>query len=403
MPWLALAALLLQDTAYRVTVEVHTTSDWTEVSFEGADADCLMHLRNPSRQPLSKSFTCRVFVTGKPRLVITKGDLGATRVKIEGVIDHNHDRNIENDPTNRVVLEIDLSACPQEQVRRPQYPPTVLAFYYPWYGNPEGPSRKWFHWNSASERRDSTHTPELGWYDSKDEKTIAQHIDWARQAGIDGFISSWWGPGSFEDEALASLVKVCEKKEFKLTIYYEDCRDWKQLRGDIESLISKYGTSKAWLRVEDRPVFFIYGRVMGKIRDFKPAFEGLKAAFIADSLDPAHLSVFDGLHTYNCAGWVEGYKKTLERAARIGRAQGKIVCATVIPGYDDTVIRKPGLKEDRRDGKLFEELWQAAAGATWVLITSWNEWHEGSEIEPSKEFGRKYLDLCRRLGEAWRR
>ena len=29
----------------------------------------------------------------------------------------------------------------------------------------------------------------------------------------------------------------------------------------------------------------------------------------------------------------------------------------------------------------------------WVLITSWNEWHEGSEIEPSLEFDGKYVQL----------
>ena len=33
--------------------------------------------------------------------------------------------------------------------------------------------------------------------------------------------------------------------------------------------------------------------------------------------------------------------------------------------------------------------WHAALDSDpdWVLITSWNEWHEGSEIEPSLEHG----------------
>jgi hypothetical protein len=37
--------------------------------------------------------------------------------------------------------------------------------------------------------------------------------------------------------------------------------------------------------------------------------------------------------------------------------------------------------------------WQQAIAAhpTWILITSWNEWHEGTEIEPSTEFGETAL------------
>jgi hypothetical protein len=32
-----------------------------------------------------------------------------------------------------------------------------------------------------------------------------------------------------------------------------------------------------------------------------------------------------------------------------------------------------------------------------VLITSWNEWHEATELEPSREHGFEYLDLTRTL------
>ena len=33
-----------------------------------------------------------------------------------------------------------------------------------------------------------------------------------------------------------------------------------------------------------------------------------------------------------------------------------------------------------------------AAHPDYVLITSWNEWHEGSEIEPSVEYGSLFLN-----------
>jgi len=74
---------------------------------------------------------------------------------------------------------------------------------------------------------------------------------------------------------------------------------------------------------------------------------------------------------------------------------GRISTTTVIPGYDDTKIRTPGLVAERHDGQSYRTQWQRAIEADphWVLITSFNEWHEGSEIEPSLEDGRQYLDL----------
>lgn len=32
-----------------------------------------------------------------------------------------------------------------------------------------------------------------------------------------------------------------------------------------------------------------------------------------------------------------------------------------------------------------------------VMINSWNEWHEGSEIEPSTEYGNQYIELLSAL------
>jgi peptide/nickel transport system substrate-binding protein len=70
---------------------------------------------------------------------------------------------------------------------------------------------------------------------------------------------------------------------------------------------------------------------------------------------------------------------------------------TVVPGYDDTNVRSPGLVRDREEGELYRRLWRTAIGldADSVIITSWNEWHEGTELEPSKEYGFYYLNLTR--------
>ncbi len=61
----------------------------------------------------------------------------------------------------------------------------VLAFYYPWYGNPQGASGTWFHWDRVGygEIGTSTHYPLLGPYDSHDERLVEAHIRLARAWG----------------------------------------------------------------------------------------------------------------------------------------------------------------------------------------------------------------------------
>ena len=80
---------------------------------------------------------------------------------------------------------------------------------------------------------------------------------------------------------------------------------------------------------------------------------------------------------------------------KLARQYHRISCASVIPGYDDTKVNKPGRVVDRQDGQIYRVLWEEAIKSRpdWVVITSWNEWHEGTEIEPSFEDGDKYLKL----------
>ena len=184
---------------------------------------------------------------------------------------------------------------------------------------------------------------------------------------------------------------------------------------DLVYLLGHFGTNDAFLKVDGKPVVFIYGRVVSQVPPKSwPAIIARTRAevgsflLIADSNQTSDAAFFDGIHRYNISSGVAKYSHTNDLsmlrnmfgqyyATTIHRAHqyGHIACVTVTPGYDDTKVNKPGRIAYRKGGEVYRTLWEDAIKARpdWVLITSWNEWHEGTEIEPSIEYGDQYLKL----------
>lgn len=306
-------------------------------------------------------------------------------------------------------------------------PHEVLAFYYPWYGTPQGRGH-WDHWEGVDpEHHDiasARHYPARGAYDSWDPNIIDWHMDLAKSNGITGFIASWWGMGTIEDHALPIILDCAAKKNFKVSAYWEAApgRGQDQIEQavrDLTYLVTNFGTNSAFLKVKGKPVIFVYGRVMGQVpmASWPSIISAARARtgdflLIADGYRSNYTRYFDGLHTYNICGQVAKNANALRQyaagsyadAVKLARSRNRISCVTVIPGYDDTKIRHPGLKADRADGETYRILWDEAikANPDWILITSWNEWHEGSEIEPSFEDGNKYIKITRQFAPGFR-
>jgi len=299
--------------------------------------------------------------------------------------------------------------------------PEILAFYYGWYGNPQV-SGEWRHWKNVdpvSKRVENvTDFPAYGTYDSHDPAIVDRQAEAARGAGITGFIASWWGRDSFEDRGMPLLLAAAAKHELAVTAYYEKIAGEdaasriKSAIDDIDYLLTRYGGDKAWLRASGKPVLFVYGRALHELSpaDWQEVLAQVRrdqpggVVLIADSLDPQLVSLFGGASTYNITGQTQhksppeirawGHTAYPKMVAAAGL--GKISTVTVIPGYDDRNTGRPPPRPvtDRWGGETYRVLWQEAIAAApdYVLITSWNEWHEGSEIEASVEYGSRILD-----------
>jgi len=301
----------------------------------------------------------------------------------------------------------------------------VLAFHYPWYGARDGPAGGWIHWGEPEGESipESAHYPLLGPYDSLDPALVEAQIRLAQGAGIDGFISSWWEPGMREDEAFAMLLEKAEELGFRASIYFESVRPSDRpiltsldVAMELEYALVTYGGSDAFMRLWGKPVIFVYnaeahGRGPGFWEEARSILERRwgEVILIGDYRAEGFNGVFDGAHTYieidpgaasqvfqRYSDWsIAAPGSDFEGVMEAVRASGRLVltrrisCGTVIPGYDDRKVRDPGAMVGRRGGATYDEYWDMAeeASVDWVLVTSWNEWHEGTEIEPSLEHG----------------
>ena len=77
---------------------------------------------------------------------------------------------------------------------------------------------------------------------------------------------------------------------------------------------------------------------------------------------------------------------------RMARENGLAFIPNVMPGYDDTRLRgRDRATLDRQGGSFYRSFWKMAspfvtAEQPFLIITTFNEWHEGTELEPSREY-----------------
>ena len=307
-------------------------------------------------------------------------------------------------------------------------PHEVLAFYYGWFGNPKNPA--WGEIDTAKhEIANTARFPVKGAYSSHDPDVIEWQIDQAKAAGITGFIVSWWGQDNWDkwhDESLSMLLACAERKNFKVSIYWErapgDGQDQiNEAIDDISYVLNKYGKSKAFLKVDGKPVIFAYNRVTlfaMPVASWPAIIQGIRKragdfVFLGDTGDDqqsAGAYLFDGIHSYgvnlpsdlrthltvNKLGGLQAFLANYDtQSVRIARQHDRISCLSVLPGSDARKAYKWDTQTDRLDGRTYRTYWDAAIKAEpdWIVITSWNEWAEGTEIEPSLELGDQYLHI----------
>ena len=310
----------------------------------------------------------------------------------------------------------------------------IHTFYYNWYGNPQydGKYHHWSHdilphwsdttWDDAGKFEGgddigANFFPKLGNYSSNDPNLIKTHLKMMIKAGIGVFVISWWGQNSYSDKSINKYLNTANRLGLKVIFhiepFYKSAKEFKEL---VDYLSANYNNHPAIFLYKGKPFYYVYDsykmsanewrKVLKKDGSLSLRRKETDATFIGlwvkeDEGDFLLSSGFDGFYTYFASdGFVYGSTSSnWQRLSTFSKENDLIFIPCVGPGYIDTRIRpwNSSNTKKRDKGKYYENMFDEAikTGSKFIGITSFNEWHEGTQIEPaiSKSIGDyKYED-----------
>jgi glycoprotein endo-alpha-1,2-mannosidase len=258
----------------------------------------------------------------------------------------------------------------------------AAIFYYPWFGTPTRDGA-YEHWEQNGQTPpvhvSSSYFPTRGAYSSSDPAVLAAQMDEIAGAGIGRLIVSWWGRGSAEDARLPLVLAAATKVGLAVDVHVEPYvgRTVASVEADIEQLRRR--------GIRD---FYIWAST--RLPDEEWAGMNVRLARLpvrtfanTNLAGRASRGGFAGIYTYDVLLF-DGplFRRLCAQAHKL-----ELVCApSVGPGYDARRATGDARLKERRQGATYDRMWRAAlrAGADIVTITSYNEWHEGTQIEPAR-------------------
>lgn len=309
----------------------------------------------------------------------------------------------------------------------------VGAYYWISWGTKEVLT-PFMDWN------DSMFQPMLGQYDSTDTSVVNWHIKWAVEHGISFFAVQGYEAqlkAGFLKASFLPCIKFCfiAPHELSATENPDDFTyqiDW----------MSKYFDNPQYLKLNGRPVVFVLIRYKGY--RLEPEEESLLLSRIQDAklhmkaigqnpyLVATYATIgdgifsrtseqinkeFDAITAYSMpeAGgkstpydaMVSSYISLTQDWAQGAEEAGIDFVPNVIPGFDDSLSYQHGTREWLivRSGNTLEKFQQMCEGIKqyidldnkMLMVAAWNEFAEGSVLEPTKENGFAYLDVLREV------
>lgn len=303
-------------------------------------------------------------------------------------------------------------------------PMKLWVHYMPWFETPATNNGSWGqHWTMATRRPDvigsngqreiaAHYYPLIGPYASSDPDVIEYHLLLMKYAGIDGLLIDWYGTRALWDypankRNTEALVNALDKVGLQFAIVYEDqtLREGlsafdkvSQAKADMQYLEANFFIRESYIRIDGHPLLLTFGPQEIKIpADWASVFNTLKTKPLFMPLY-AHSSAVNNATYTNAEGeflWVDAtamatkYNRKKDFPYFIGGAY---------PGFHDYYKEggwgdSPLYRIDHQQGTLFRQLLDMSRTEEmqYLQLITWNDFGEGTMIEPTEEFGFTFL------------
>jgi glycoprotein endo-alpha-1,2-mannosidase len=353
--------------------------------------------------------------------------------------DYNLGKLVEEQDANIEELEIyfeDLLHQPSEKEPLQQLkrnPKKLYVHYMPWFQSKEIDGYWGQHWTMTNKNPDiidsdgkrqiaAHYYPLIGPYSSNDDDLQKYHLLLMKLSGIDGVIFDWYGSRDIHDYrgiklSTESFIQEIEEVGLEYAIMYEDRVaayatnpfDQKALQviagvsavtKDMQYIQSTYLTSPNYIRHNDREMLFTFGpHFITNPKDWETVFRN-------SSMKPEVYTLWKASDRVGaCAGgefsWVDkDHLRTLRGYYDYVRTNNITAVGGAYGGFNDYYFEGGWRTSDADDWVInhnnidvFKQTLQLMDNepVAFIQLITWNDFGEGTMLEPTREFGFEYL------------
>jgi len=312
----------------------------------------------------------------------------------------------------------------------------IITHYMPWFQAPNVSGYWGWHWtmnhfnpntiDGDGHREIASHYyPLTGPYDSQDGDILEYQVLLMKLSGIDGVTVDWYGIEDFYDYAInnqstQAFFNYIKLAELSFSICYEDQTIGHMVDGghliinDVYThgqdvmlyMQDNWFTDDTYLNLSGQPVLLTFGPqyyhsstewdTLFSVLDVEPAFFTLD-----NQLAPVAVGAFPWPPMWASVGGVlsetalNNYLSNFYQTAQ----SWDYLCASAFPAFYD-IYQEAGLGFsygylDPQNGETFRNTLYTALenNPDIIQIVTWNDYGEGTIVEPTEEFGYQYLEM----------